>query len=288
MDSHTQDSAADDAVDLREAAKRIWAHRWWVLISIFSSAALSVALAFLMTRIYRAECVLIAADSQQQSAGALLGAASSLGGLAALAGVNVGTSNAETEEALAVLKSREFTESFIQDRNLMPRLFPSRWDAGTGNWRAGTKVPTSAQAYKYFDSRIRSIVRDKKTGLVMVQIEWRDPVEAAAWANQLVQRLNAEMRARAVERANASVGYLERELETTTVVATRDAISRLIETQVKQRMLAHVTEQYAFRVVDRALPSDRDDPVSPKKLLMLALGIAIGVGIGFARALLIN
>jgi uncharacterized protein involved in exopolysaccharide biosynthesis len=288
VDSHIQDAAAADAVDLREAARRIWAHRWWVLTSVFISASLSVALAFLMNRTYRAECVLIAADSQQRGAGSLLGAASSFSGLAALAGVNIGTSTAETEEALAVLKSREFTESFIQDLHLMPQLFASRWDASTGNWRAGTKVPTPAQAYKYFDSKIRSIVRDKKTGLITVQIEWRVPVQAAAWANQLVERLNAEMRARAVERANASLGYLEKELERTTVVATRDAISRLIEAQVKQRMFAHVTEQYTFRVVDRALPSDRDDPVSPKKLLMLALGMAIGIGIGVARALLIN
>jgi uncharacterized protein involved in exopolysaccharide biosynthesis len=281
-------AAADDAVDLREAARRIWAHRWWILTSILIGASLSVLLAFLTPRIYRAECVLIAADSQQQGAGALLGAAGSLGGLAALAGVNVGASNAETEEALAVLTSREFTESFIQDLHLMPQLFASNWDASTGNWRAGTRVPTAARAYKYFDSTIRTIVRDKRTGLITVQIEWRDPVEAAAWANQLVQRLNAEMQARAIERANASLGYLERELETTTVVATRDAISRLIETQVKQRMFAHVTEQYAFRVVDRALPADRDDPVSPKKLLMLALGIAAGICIGVARALVIN
>ena len=34
-----------------------------------------------------------------------------------------------TEEAIAVLKSRYFTEAFIRDNNLLPELFPKLWDS---------------------------------------------------------------------------------------------------------------------------------------------------------------
>ncbi len=56
-----------------------------------------------------------------------------------------------------------------------------------------------------------SISRDRKTGLITVQIDWRDAVKAARWGQyEIVARLNAEMRSRAIQSTNASVGYLEK------------------------------------------------------------------------------
>jgi hypothetical protein len=54
----------------------------------------------------------------------------------------------------------------------------------------------------------------------------------------------------------------------------------LLETEVKQQMLADVTPNYSFSVVDRALPADKDDPVNPKRLAFLIAGPFVGFGIG--------
>jgi hypothetical protein len=159
----------------------------------------------------------------------------------------------------------------------MPVLFADRWDGTTKSWKGEPKhQPTPAKAYKVFDRSIRTIVEDKKTGLITMQIDWKDRVQAADWNNELVDRLNEEMRHRAEEKAQASIGFLENELRTVTDVDTRDAINRLIEAQVKQRMLADVTREYAFRVVDRALPPDADDRLKPKRLTMLLSGPLLG------------
>jgi LPS O-antigen subunit length determinant protein (WzzB/FepE family) len=112
---------------------------------------------------------------------------------------------------------------------------------------------------------------------VTLNIQWRNRNEAADWANELVNRLNVEMRERAIRNASASVQYLEKELETTGTVATRDAISRLMEAQIKQRMLANVTTEYAFRIVDRAIPPDSDDVLRPRKMRLIALGAFLGM-----------
>jgi uncharacterized protein involved in exopolysaccharide biosynthesis len=122
--------------------------------------------------------------------------------------------------------------------------------------------------------------------LVSLQIDWRDRVEAAAWANELVERLNAEMQARALAKANASLGYLEKELAASSVVETRDAINRLIESQIKTRMVANTTREYAFRVVDRAMAPDADDPVWPVKSLFFLCGPLLGLGVGIGLILL--
>jgi uncharacterized protein involved in exopolysaccharide biosynthesis len=272
-------------LNLRELFAKLWPRRWWIVATVLLAVAGATVIAFTMTRKYRAAVVVVPAAADRNALGGMGGLAQ-LGGLASLAGINLGGGNTETEEGIAVLKSRGFTEKFIQDHNLMPVLYAKRWDAAAGKWREGERPPTPAKAFKDFDSKIRSVVEDKKTGLITVLVIWRDREQAAQWANELVQRLNVEMRSRAIANTNASLGFLEKELEGTTTVATRDAISRLIEAQVKQRMLANVTQEYAFRVVDHAMPPDADDPVGPRKLVVLLAGALVGLVLGVGGVLL--
>lgn len=271
----------DDDIDLSLVFMRLWAARRWIIACVIVSTAAFAAYAFLATRIYTAATVFISASADRSGLGDSL--RGSIGGIASLAGINLnslGGAGAETQEALAVLKSRQFTEAFINERQLMPKFFPNKWDESAKSWKPGKRQPTPAKAYKYFNTKVRSIVEDKKTGLIELRIDWKDRNEAAAWANELLDRLNQEMRRRAMVSADASVGYLERELQSTDQVATREAINRLIEAQVRQRMLANVTQEYAFRVVDRAMPADDNDPVKPRKLLLLVAGPLAGIAIG--------
>lgn len=270
----------EEGIDLRALIVRLWAGRWWIAASVVFFVCAFVALAVFGRPIYRGSAVLVPAETDTTGLGSMSDALGSLGGLASLAGITLGQSGTNVEESLAVLQSREFTEKFIRDERLMPVLFWRKWDARTGTWKVDVEPPTPARAYKYFDKRVRSVLRDKKTGLVTVSIDWRDRHQAAEWANKLVERLNAEMRVRAITHADASVGYLEKELETTALVGARDALSRLMETQIKQRMFANVTQEYAFRVVDKAMAADEDDPVKPNKLLLFAAGPVVGFAIG--------
>jgi uncharacterized protein involved in exopolysaccharide biosynthesis len=274
----------EEPLDLGALLGRLQLKRWWIVASVLLFSAAFAAAAFLMTPVYRATTILAPATTTRRADTA--GILGQLGGLASAAGLGLGPRDAETEEALAVLSSREFTESFISSHNLMPKLFPNKWDATAGKWKVDAEhQPTPARAYKLFDQKIRTVVQDKKTGLVSLQIDWRDRKEGADWANELVRLLNQEMRERAITNADASVSFLEKELQTTVTVEARDAISRLMESQVKQRMIAHVTQDYSFRVVDRALPADRDDPVRPKKLLLVVAGPLVGLALGILGVL---
>ena len=267
--------------------ERIWQGRWWLLASVVVFTAGFTAAAYMMTPMYQATSVLVPATPEQGSGGSAGSALGQLGGLASLAGINLGSNASQVEESLAVMRSRELTERFIKEKDLMPQLLPKRWDAAGKRWKGEQKTwPSLAQAFQYFDSQVRTVTLDKKTGLVKVTIEWSDPQLAASWANDLVDRLNAEMRARAIRSTNASVGYLERELGTTNAVETRQAISRLMEAQINRRMLANVTEEYALRVVDRALPPDSRYRSSPNRLLLISVGPVLGLIFGVIAVLL--
>ncbi len=279
-----QEPVADDIVDFRALGARLVARRRLVATIVAASTAVFAAAAFIMTPIYRSTTILAPASNQSSGRGLLNSALGELGGVAALAGFNIGAPDPDTEEALAVLQSRQLTERFIEDENLMPKLFAGRWDAHTNSWKTSwsSKAPTPAKAFDYFDRRVRAVVPDKKTGLVTLNIMWKDRNEAAAWANDLVRRVNEEMRARAIAEADASIDYLEKEAQSAQTVTARDAVGRLMETEIKKRMIANVSREYAFRVVDAALPPDKDDPIRPQKAVMVIAGFLIGVLISLA------
>lgn len=265
-------------LDLRALWARLVRGRRIIAASVAVSTTVFALVAFIMTPVYRATTVLTPANlSGAPSKNSALGALGLLGGAA---GLSVRAAGTDTAEALAVLRSREFTEAFIREAGLMQYLYSRRWDAQRKEWKGtGADQPTIAQALKYFNKQ-RVVTEDKLTGLYSVQVEWRDPVQAALWANELVARLNDVMRKRAITRTSAYLDYLQKELTSTQGVETRGAIARLIEEQINERMLANVTPEYSFRVVDRALVPDKRDPVRPRKPLLLMLGAITGAFVG--------
>ncbi|MDE2136357.1 MAG: hypothetical protein KGJ68_02890, partial [Gammaproteobacteria bacterium] len=190
--------AGGGSPELRAIGRLVAAHRWVVLAVTCIVGGAFTAYGLLATPIYRATAVL-APTEVERSIGGLSGALGQLSSVAALAGVGgLDQRNLSVEESLAVLRSTEFLERFIADHNLLPRLFPGAWDAAHDRWKSRwfRPQPTMARGIDYFDARILNAERDRRTGLVRVSVDWRNREEAASWTNELVARVNAEMRAR--------------------------------------------------------------------------------------------
>lgn len=264
--------------ELRALVASAWKRKWWLVACVFIFAFLFGAYAKYQPLIYRGTTVMVpATPSGLGGLTSTLGG--SLGGIASFAGIDLGGAGSKTDEVLAVLKSRQFIERFIKEKQLLPILFANDWDKQTGAWKKNVQPHTYSQAYKAFSS-IMKVEREKTGNLIKLNVDWTDRELAASWANELIDLLNAEMRARAMDEADRSVRFLEEEGKRTTLVPTQQAIGRLVESQINQRMLASVTTDYALRVVDKAMPSDRNDPYAPRKMLILAVGTVLGFVIG--------
>ena len=252
-----------------------------VLISVAVVTAGAIVLAFWLTPKYRAEVVISPAESPT-GLGQLGG---QLGDLASLAGINIGGStNRKSEEALEYLRSRIFTAGFINRHGLMPVLFAKKWDAHRGQWRDQGDAPTISEAVKKFSTRIREIVEDRRTGIITVAIIWTDPKVAAEWANSLIADADAELRARAVAEQTRSVDYLEREAAQTTDVDVRSTVYKVMESELKNAMLARTRDAYAFKVIDPAVVRDRHDRESPNRPLIVLMGLVVGIFVGMLVA----
>lgn len=262
----------DEEIDLADVWRVLAAGRTVIAAITSACTAAAVAGAFLMTPVYRAETLLAPVESSDKSASPIL----QFGALEGFAGIGLGGgSGGDSAEALAALTSRIFTDAFIREEKLMPVLYADRWDAARKGWKEGEAPPTAWDAYRLFDRKVRFVSKDVKTGLVTLAIEWRDPDSAAQWANRLVQRINAERRAEAIREAETSIAYLKEQLAETSLVEMQQAIYQLIESKIRKIMVAKSLDEYAFRVIDPAVPPQEFS--SPRRAPIIILGLLFGL-----------
>jgi capsular polysaccharide biosynthesis protein len=180
-------------------------------------------------------------------------------------------------EAIATLKSRLFTEQFIKDEKLLPVLFREMWDEENQRWddADAEDIPTLGDAYELFDEDVRRIREHRKTGLVVLSIDWENPDEAARWANELVRRVNALLRKKAVSESESAINYVQEQLKQTSVVELRQVLHRLIESEMKEIILAKINEEFAFRVIDPAVAAE--EAFKPNIPLLLLFGAMLGI-----------
>ncbi len=235
----------------------------------------SVAAALLTKPVYRSEVSLVPVPEDGMGSG-LAGLAGQFGGLASLAGVSL-PKGGNWSQALATLRSRHLIERLVTSRNLLPALFPGKWDASAGKWKPGTAPPSMGDAVFLFRNRILQVREDTKTGVVTVRVDWGDPAVAAEWANALVELADAELRDQAIKGSGQALEALRAELARAEQVELRSAISRLMESQIKARMFASIRQEYAFHVIDRAVPADLDKRVRPARTVMVLAGGVLGV-----------
>jgi len=280
----------DDEIDLSALWRALVERRKLIAQITAITTVLSVIYALILPPVYRAE-VLLMPLNQEQGSGSL---SSQYSDLAVLAGISLnGNADAQTQRALATLKSRVFTESFMKEAGVLPVLYPSMWDAKTKAWKSTSSWfgsedkstgPSMEGAYRTFNEGIRSVRFDRKTNLTTVTIDWDDPKLAALWANQLVKHLNARLQGEAVRDAERNVEYLRKQLATSSSVEIQQAIYNLIEAQLKNIMVASTREEYAFKIIDPATVPERK--LKPSRRLVVMVGFFLGLIVGIAAAFL--
>jgi len=268
-------------VDLRELILGVWRQRWLIVLIACVFGVASLVYALRATSWYRAEVTLLSVE--RNAAQGMSGALAQLGGLASLAGINVG--GGKSAEPLAILESREFAARFIQDHDLLKVIFNDRWDAVHGKWKGpGTDVPDIRDAVDFFVKKVRRVSEDRKTGLVKLSVDWKQGDLAAAWANDMVARINTQTRERALEDAEKNIAYLRTQVSSAGTVSLQQSASKILEAELEKAMVARGSEEYAFRVIDKAQAPKRR--YWPRRALIVLGGAIFGGVVGCFVALI--
>ncbi|MFB2733554.1 Wzz/FepE/Etk N-terminal domain-containing protein [Shewanella mangrovisoli] len=302
-DAQFSPTLTNDEIDLHELFSVIWKGKWLIIAITAVFAIASVSFAILQPNIYKSEALLASASEEQ--GGGLSALASQFGGLASLAGVNLGAKGGtdKTQLAIEVLKSRQFTSEFIQRHNILADLMAAKkWDRDadkvvyapelyneqTNTWVREVKAPFKAEpsmqeAYKEF-SKIIAINKDKESGMVTISIEHLSPTVAQQWVTWLIQDINKVMKDRDVAEAHRSTEFLNKQIALTNVADIKTVLYKLIEEQAKTIMFAEVRDEYVFKTIDPALASE--EKAKPKRALICVLGTMLGGMLGVMLVLI--
>lgn len=287
-------SMRDDEIDLRELFSVIWQGKWLIAGVTLVFAVASVVIALMLPNIYKSEA-LLAPASEEQGAGGLAGLASQFGGLASMAGINLGGNGGtdKTQLAIEVLKSRQFIGDFIEKHQILPELmavdkwnmadnslsfYPEIYNQQSKTWVREVKPPFKSkpslqEAHKEF-LKIFTVNKDNDNGMVTITVEHQSPYIAKQWVDWLVSDINLTMKERDVAEATRSTEFLNKQIELTNVADIRTILYKLVEEQAKTIMFAEVRDEYVFKSIDPAfLPEEK---AKPKRALICVLGTMLG------------
>jgi uncharacterized protein involved in exopolysaccharide biosynthesis len=283
---------SDDEIDLRELWNVIWIGKPVIISVTAIFAIISIFYALILPNIYKSEALLAPAQSEQQ--GGQGGLAGQFGGLASLAGVNLGGGGLDKAAlAIEIIKSREFFAKFAKKHNILPDLMAaSDWDLSSNTitydedlylydsaeWIRDVKppkqvIPSMQEAKKEFD-KLFDVDQSEDTGMISISIEHFSPYVAKLWLDWLVEDINSVMKKRDKEEAERSIKYLQSQIIKTIIVEQRTLLYELIEEQAKILMFAEVRDEYIFKTIDPAIVPELK--FKPKRALIVLLIVFLG------------
>jgi len=295
---------SDDEIDLRHLVRVLWGGKWLIGAITFVVAVIAIIVALLLQDIYRADALL--APNDEEGAGALSALAAQYGGLASLAGIDIGgDSSDKTATGLEVLKSRKFIADFIDRHDiLIPLIAVDKWDSETGEllidpdiydesskkWvrevsHPKKTIPSSQEAYEVFMDAL-TVSQDNKTGFIRLAVEHYSPLIAKQWLDWLIEDINSMIMREDVTEAQQTIDYLNQQISNTSLTELRQIFFNLIEEQTKTIILAAVTDEYLLKTLDPpVIPEEKARPIRSLIVIVATLfGGFLGVIIVLIRS----
>jgi uncharacterized protein involved in exopolysaccharide biosynthesis len=296
---HDNRSLAAAPIEVGDLLHLIIRSKWIVGAFILVFGVAAAVFALLQPDVYRSEAQLKGIEAQN----AILEGSQGLAALSSLAGLNLDVGGSDTVDvALAVLKSRDFLVSFVRRHHaVIPLIAGKGWDARhgrlivdrdiydpeTNRWlRAAqpplTAAPTDEEIYQKF-SDILQVDRDAQTGLITISVTFVSPVLSQQWAELLIADLNANLRQKQIHRLDQMIVYLQSQLQATSITPMSQALEQLLLSQLRARMLAQGSEEFALQVIDP--PNRRLTKSGPNRPLIVFAGALLGAIAGIIVAI---
>lgn len=275
MDAYSRVDQEPEIFAPAAVARWLYRHKWFLLAITFVVAAIAAGISLTIPRSYHAVAELrpIVTDLGESPFGS--GPAGSLGGLA---GAVLGGGKAATDDTavtLAMMTSLQFDRQFVIDHNLMPELFPERWDEGKRQWK--DKPPRLDDAAQALKDRIK-IDQDPATGIVNIEVIWKTAERAVQIEQAFINAVNKARSRQVLSHATRNLDYLERSLAQEPIQEMRTTIANLASRELTRKMLAQGMSDYALEVVNQ--PYGPIYPVAPRRTVITLVGALIGFIVG--------
>jgi len=291
--------------DLKRLVTVLWRGKGLILFITTLISVAAVVVALQIPDIYESKALL--APKEDDKTGGLGNIAQRYGGglasLAGLSGLDLGGSKISKDlVAKEKIQSLDFYTRHLYESTLANLMAVSYWDpvsqeviydpdlynAKDAVWVREVdyplKIKPSAQeAHEHF-LELLTLKEDAATGLLILKVKHESPIVAKDMIVAILNAVSEDLRSRDIKEAQESIEFLELQTTLTSLVSLDDIFSQLIEEQMKTIMLANVSKDYVFDVIDPPVVPERK--VEPSRALICILASILGGMIGILIVLI--
>ena len=250
----------DYIIDFGDILKSLLNQKYKIISLSLLSAVLSVIVALQLPIIYKSSALLNPASGNDASM------TSSMGGLASLAGIRVGSKELDQVAiAIATVGSQEFFKNNLYDEVVL-ELVSTGWDSSTNTLLYDTEndldytnkenLPSVQQAYNSFADMV-IVLEDDLTGMVTITAEHYSPYVAKKWIDLVINKINLAMRNKEIEKSSLAIDYFESEMKNTTIQSMQKVFSELLKDQHTKLMLASVNKEYVLETIEPPVVAEK-------------------------------
>ena len=281
----------DDEIDLRELFNTLWQAKLKIIVITSLFAIASILYALSLPNIYKSTIKLV--PTSQEESGGLSGLASQYGGLAAMAGINLGGGGDNSiDHAVELMSSWPYIQSFINKHDLKPIIMATKgWDKTTNQliydeelYDTETKTwlmeddetlePTEYKTYEYVIKKIFSVSLDDDLGILSISASHYSPDIAYQLTQLLTKDINEYFRAEDQKEARRSIEFIENKIKQTSNAQMIEIFYSMVEKHSQTLMLSEVNEQYLVKTLVPAMVAEQKD--KPKRALIVVLATLLG------------
>ena len=297
MDDGTNNSNNSNDINIIELISYFWKKKLTIISITGIAAIISVIYSLSLPNIYTSS-TLVAVANEKSSLSSKLGGYSSIAGLA---GISIPRESNNSLEAIERIKSFDFfSEHFLPYIKLENLLAIKEWNPENNTILYDEKIfnnnskkwireklptiPSNQEAYREYKD-ILTIYEDNKTLFVTISIDHQSPHIAKKWVEIIVKNINESMRNIDKKNALDSINFLNKEVENTNLKETKEAISKLVESQLQNLMLTSASESYVYKTLNAPIAPEKK--TSPSRaiicILITFLGGVLGIFVAFIQ-----
>jgi hypothetical protein len=295
------EQAEGNRLDPARILRSLWDGRLTIIACTAISTLVTVLYLHTLDFSYSATMTLVPPPGQSQSS------SSPLGGLAAMAGLNIG-GGVQPGSAFSIytdaVGTRDVADEMIRrNPGILKHLFSYAWDNESQSWKeqpslrhavAGIvkpvlgmnvnqwSAPSGADLQQYIAQSVK-VVQDPKRPVITMTYFNPDPKFAGSFLGQINEAADMVLRRITLDRSSKYARYLEDKLRTEQGTDLRQVLVQVLSQQETQIMMSSSDTPYAAQPLGAPIVSLF--PVQPRGNFILLAGVLIGVAVGAFAAI---
>ncbi|WP_277656470.1 Wzz/FepE/Etk N-terminal domain-containing protein [Seleniivibrio woodruffii] len=276
-------TAHNDEIDLKDILRIIWKRKFWIAGFVIFVCAVTVFTVLKMDNIYESKAVL---RPVQNSTNQMSSALSNLGGLANLAGINIGSGgNVSPYNSMnAIVNDADFIYSFVTENKFESKIVDDYSEFSlTEKYKENQKF----FVVKAFKDNF-GFIEDSKTGLMTMYFQNKDREFSKKVVDMLLKETSLKYQTIEMENIDERINKYKNEIDKTSDIALKNKLAEVVAGLIQNKVVSQAQEYYGFDIIVKSGVPDSLDKIKPKRGIICIVAFFLSVCVGSFAVLAIE